>query len=77
MERKASMADPAYSFIGPELETLCPAAGTTLADFVLQRGFRTTFVRGPRTVKRIECEDDPFACAAIDQTRNRAMGGDG
>ena len=69
------MPDPCtanYTMSGKELEALCTASGRTLKDFARRVGIPGKQVRSLRASKKVECGDDPMACAAIDQIRAEA-----
>ncbi len=63
-----------YTMAGKELEALCQASGRTLKDFALRVGVPGKQIRSLRASKKVECGDDPFARAAIDQMRAEASG---
>ena len=61
-----------YTMTGKELEALCQASGRTLKDFAVRVGIPGKQIRSPRASKKVECGDDPFARAAVDQMRTEA-----
>ena len=70
------MPDPStanYTMSGKELDSLCQASGRTLKDFATRVGIPGKRVRSLRASTKVECDDDPIACAAIDQMHTEAL----
>ncbi len=61
-----------YTMSVKDLEALCQASGRTIKDFAERVGIPGKRVRSLRAAKKVECGDDPFARAAIDQMRTEA-----